>query len=45
MHKVQEEGEGQEVHGDELHWTNVGSTAGVILGLLPGTEKDGEDFS
>jgi hypothetical protein len=38
-HKVQEQGVGQEIHGDELHWTKVGSTAGVISGLSPGTEK------
>jgi hypothetical protein len=31
-----------EIHGDELHWTNVGSTAGVISGLLPGAKKDGD---
>jgi hypothetical protein len=43
-HKVQEEGVGQEIHGDELHWTNVGSAARVILGLSPGVEKDGEDL-
>jgi hypothetical protein len=42
-HKVQEEGVGQEIHGDRLYWTNVGSAAGVILGLSPGVEKDGED--
>jgi hypothetical protein len=44
IHKVREEGVGQEFHGDELHWRNAGSAAGVILGLLPGTEKDGYDF-
>jgi hypothetical protein len=44
IHKVQEKGEGQEIHGDELHWTKVGSAAGVILGLLPETEEDGEDL-
>jgi hypothetical protein len=43
-HKIQEEGVGQEIHGDELHWMNVGSAAGVILGLSPGVEKDGEDL-
>jgi hypothetical protein len=42
IHKLQEEG--QEIHGDELHWMKVGSTAGVILGLSPGTEEDGEDL-
>jgi hypothetical protein len=30
--------------GDELHWMEVGSTAGVISGLSPGTEKAGEDL-
>jgi hypothetical protein len=44
IHKVQEQGVGQGVHGDELHWTKVGSTAGVISGLSPGTEKAGEDL-
>jgi hypothetical protein len=44
IHKVQEEGVGQEIHGDELHWMKVGSTAGVISGLSPGTEKAGEDL-
>jgi hypothetical protein len=44
IHKVHEEGVGQEIHGDELHWTKVGSTAGVISGLSPGTEKAGEDL-
>jgi hypothetical protein len=44
IHKVQEEGVGQGIHGDELHWTKVVSTAGVISGLLPGTEKAGEDL-
>jgi hypothetical protein len=39
IHKVHEEGVGQEIHGDELHWTKVGSAAGVISGLSPGTEK------
>jgi hypothetical protein len=39
MHKAQEEEEGQEIRGDELHWTNVGSAAGVIVCLLPGTEN------
>jgi hypothetical protein len=39
IHKVQEEGECQEVHGDE---TDAGSAAGAILGLLPRIEKDGE---
>jgi hypothetical protein len=43
-HKVQEEGVGQEIHGDELHLTKVGSTAGVISGLSPGAEKAGEDL-
>jgi hypothetical protein len=42
IHKVQEEGVGQEIHGDER--TKVGSTAGVISGLSPGTEKAGEDL-
>jgi hypothetical protein len=41
IHKVQEEGVGQEIHGDELHLTKVGSTAGVISGLSPGAEKFG----
>jgi hypothetical protein len=41
---VQEQGVGQGTHGDELHWTKVGSTAGVISGLSPGTEKDGKDL-
>jgi hypothetical protein len=40
IHKVQ--GESQESHSDKVHLTNVGSTAGVIVGLLPGTEKDGK---
>jgi hypothetical protein len=44
IHKVQEEGVGQGTHGDELHLTKVGSTAGVISGLSPGTEKAGEDL-
>jgi hypothetical protein len=44
IHKVQEEGVGQGIHGDELHWTKVGSKAGVISGLSPGTEKAGEDL-
>jgi hypothetical protein len=43
-HKVQEEGVGQEIHGDELHWMKVGSKAGVISGLSPGAEKAGEDL-
>jgi hypothetical protein len=43
-HKVQEEGVGQEIHGDERHLMKVGSTAGVISGLSPGTEKVGEDL-
>jgi hypothetical protein len=43
-HKVQEERVGQEIHGDDLHWTKVGSAAGVISGLSPGAEKDGEDL-
>jgi hypothetical protein len=42
--QVQEQGVGQGTHGDELHWTKVGSTAGVISGLSPGTEKAGEDL-
>jgi hypothetical protein len=41
-HKVQEEGAGQGTHGDELHWMKVGSTAGVISSLSPGTENAGE---
>jgi hypothetical protein len=44
IHKAQEEGVGQGVHGDDLHWTEVGSTAGVISGLSPGAEKFGEDL-
>jgi hypothetical protein len=44
IHKVQDEGVGQEINGDELHWMKVGSTAGVISGLSPGTEKAGEDL-
>jgi hypothetical protein len=44
IHKVQEEGVGQEIHGNELHWMKVGSTAGVISGLSPGAEKAGEDL-
>jgi hypothetical protein len=44
IHKVQEEGVGQEIHGDELHGMKVGSTAGVISGLSPGTEKAGKDL-
>jgi hypothetical protein len=44
IHKLQEEGVGQEIHGDELHWTKVGSAAGVISGLSPGTEKAEEDL-
>jgi hypothetical protein len=43
-HKVQEEGVGQGIHGDELHWMKVGSTAGVISGLSPGAEETGEDL-
>jgi hypothetical protein len=43
-HKVQEEGVDQGTHGDELHWMKVGNTAGVISGLSPGAEKDGEDL-
>jgi hypothetical protein len=35
-HKVQEEGVGQEIHGDELHGMKVGSAAGA--------EKVGEDL-
>jgi hypothetical protein len=37
-----EEGVGQEIQDDEMHLTNVGSVAGVILGLSPGAEKVGE---
>jgi hypothetical protein len=44
IHKVQEEGVGQEIHGDELHCMKVGSTAGVISGLSPGAEKAAEDL-
>jgi hypothetical protein len=44
IHKVQEEGVGQEIPGDELHWMKVGSTAGVISGLSSGAEKAGEDL-
>jgi hypothetical protein len=44
IHKVQEEGVGQEIHGDKLHWMKVGSIAGVISGLSPGAEKAGEDL-
>jgi hypothetical protein len=44
IHKVQEEGVGQEINGDELPWMKVGSTAGVISGLSPAAEKAGEDF-
>jgi hypothetical protein len=44
IHKVQEEGVGQEIYGDELHWMKVGSAAGVISGLSPGAKKDGEDL-
>jgi hypothetical protein len=44
IHKVQEEGAGQKIHGDELHWMKVGSTAGEISGLSPGAEKVGEDL-
>jgi hypothetical protein len=44
IHKVQEKGVGQEIHGDELHWMKVGSTAGVISGLSVGAEKAGEDL-
>jgi hypothetical protein len=44
IHKVQEEGVGREIHVDELHWMKVGSTAGVISGLSPGTEKAGENL-
>jgi prolipoprotein diacylglyceryltransferase len=33
IHKVQEKGVGQEIHGDELHWMKVGSAAGVTSGL------------
>jgi hypothetical protein len=40
IHEVQEE----EIHGDELYRMRVGSTAGVISGLSPGTEKAGEDL-
>jgi hypothetical protein len=43
-HKVQEEGVGQEIRGDELHSMKVGSTAGVISGLSTGAEKAGEDL-
>jgi hypothetical protein len=42
--KIHEEGVGQEIHGDKLHLMKVGSTAGVISGLSPGTEKAGEDL-
>jgi hypothetical protein len=44
IHKVQEEGVGREIHGDELHWMKVGSTAGVISGLSLEAEKAGEDL-
>jgi hypothetical protein len=44
IHQVQEEREGQKIHGDELHWTDVGSANGVILGLSTGTKKNGEDL-
>jgi hypothetical protein len=44
IHKVQEEGVGQEIHGDELHWMKVESTAGMILGLSPGAKKAGENL-
>jgi hypothetical protein len=44
IHKVQEEGVGQEIHGDQLHWVKVGSTAGVISGLSSGVEKAWEDL-
>jgi hypothetical protein len=44
IHKVQEEGVGQEIHSEKLHRMKVGSTAGVISGLSPGTEKAGEDL-
>jgi hypothetical protein len=44
IHTVQEEGVGREIHGDQLHWMKLGSTAGVISDLSPGTEKDGEDL-
>jgi hypothetical protein len=42
IHKVQEE-------RPRNTWritigTNVGSAVGMIIGLLPGTEKDGEDL-
>jgi hypothetical protein len=43
-HKVHEEGVGQEIHGEEQHWMNVGSAAGVISGLSPGAKKDEEDM-
>jgi hypothetical protein len=33
IHTAQEEGEDQEIHGDELHWMNMGSSAGMFLGL------------
>jgi hypothetical protein len=44
IHKVQEEGAGQEIHGYELHWMKVGSAAGVTSGLSPRAEKVGEDL-
>jgi hypothetical protein len=44
IHKVQEEGVSHEIHGNELHWLKVGSTAGVISGLSPGAEKAEEDL-
>jgi hypothetical protein len=43
-HKVQEEGVGRGIHGEELHGMKVGRTTVVISGLSPGTEKAGEDF-
>jgi hypothetical protein len=44
IRKVQEEGVGQEIHGDELHWMKVGSTAGVVSILSPETKKAGKDM-